>query len=131
MPPESLKQKPPEKENAQDDGDGDDDDFNESHGRFLLVEKLAEKPNCKSRILSVHATACQCPGLCRSTSLRRAVLASTRRWDKELLFRIPRKSLRHVRRETPARGASTCENLMLYSKPSKLKLSVAKETLAK
>jgi hypothetical protein len=61
MPPDGLKQKPPEKENAQDDGDSDDDDFNQGHSRFLTVEGLRGQAGCKRRILSVHVAACQCP----------------------------------------------------------------------
>jgi hypothetical protein len=53
-----LEQKPPEEQYAQDDGDGDDDDLDETHGLILKV-KAASNPKRESRIVSAQRELCQ------------------------------------------------------------------------
>ena len=59
MPPANLKQKSPEEQNRQDDGDGDDDYFYETHELILKLTPAASRLLSEGCILSAHCEKCQ------------------------------------------------------------------------
>ena len=67
----ALEQEAPEEQDGQDNGERDDDDLNETHGRSLLTRTAKEKVGSEDCIVRARKTDCQ-----RSIATGRSFLPS-------------------------------------------------------
>ena len=86
-----LKQEASQKQDAQDDGERDDDDLDESHSRFLKVDRLRL---VRTGILSARGAGCQRSVL----TVKRGVYVFSKSQYAEMFSPVPRGHDERLRR---------------------------------